>query len=159
MKQRELSKWLKLIIVVAAACCIALGAFLIPVLGREEANAAPELAYLFWPCLIFFWITELVVLAAFWQAWLIFSEIGRDNSFCMENARRLRTISRLAIVDSVLYAVCTIVLVILGAMHPGVLLIFAGIVLVGLAIAIASAALSHLTQKAASLKDENDLTI
>ena len=29
----------------------------------------------------------------------------------------------------------------------------------GLAVAVASAALSHLTRKAASLKDENDLTI
>lgn len=159
MKQSELSKWLKIIVVVAAVCCIVLGAFLIPELGREEAVATPDLAYLFWPCLIFFWITDIIVLAALWQAWQIFTEIGRDNSFCAENAGRLRNISRLAAADSILYAVFAVVLVALNAMHPGVLLIFAGLVLVGLAVAIAAAALSHLTQKAASLKDENDLTI
>lgn len=159
MKQAELSKWLKTIVIVAAVCCIALGAILIPVIGREEAAATPDLAYLFWPCLIFFWITEVIVLAALEQAWRIFSEIGRDNSFCAENAARLKTISRLAAADSVLYAVCAVVLAVLNALHPGVLLVFVGIVFIGLAITIASAALSHLTQKAASLKDENDLTI
>lgn len=159
MKQAELSKWLKLIVLAAAVCCVVLGAVLIPMIGVEEVRAAPEFAYLFWPCLIFFWVTELVVFAALREAWMIFTEIGRDNSFCVENAKRLGNISRLAAADAVLYAVCAVVLVLMRAMHPGVLLVFAGIVLVGLAIAVAAAALSHLTQKAAVLKDENDLTV
>lgn len=159
MKQTELARWLKLIVITAAVCCAALGGVLVPYIGLEEARATPDLAWLFWPCLAFFWLTELVVLAALYQAWRIFTEIGRDNSFCAENAARLRTVSRLAIADSVLYALGAVVLVCLNAMNPGVLLVFAGIVLVGLAIAAAAAALSHLTQKAASIKDENDLTI
>ena len=159
MKQAELSKWLKIIVLAAAVCCVVLGAVLVPMLGLEEVRATPELEYLFWPCLIFFWVTELIVIVALREAWLIFTEIGRDNSFCWQNAKRLGKISRLAAADSVLYAVCAVVLVLLRAMHPSVLLVFAGIVLVGLAIAVASAALSHLTQKAAALKDENDLTV
>lgn len=159
MKQSELSKWLRLIVAAAAVCCVVLGAVLIPMLGRAQARDMPQFAWLFWPCLIFFWVTELIVLAALWQAWRIFTEIGRDNSFCMENALRLRTISRLAMADCVLYAACAIVLVLLGAMRPWAIFIFAGIVMIGLAITAAAAALSHLTQKAATLKDENDLTI
>lgn len=159
MKQSELSKWLRLIVVAAAACCVVLGAVLIPMLGRAEIKAMPELAWLFWPCLIFFWITELVVLAALWQAWRIFTEIGRDNSFCAENARRLRTISRLALTDCGLYTVCAVVLALLGALHDWSVFVFAGIVVFGLAVAAAAAALSHLTFKAAAMKDENDLTI
>ena len=159
MKQSELSKWLKVIAAVAALCCVALGAYIMPLLGDDVVQQFPEYRNMYWPCLVFFWVTELPVLAALVCAWQIFTQIGRDNSFCMENAARLRTVSRLAILDTVLYVLAAVALAVLKLLHPSLLIADMAVVFVGLAVAVASAALSHLTQKAASLKDENDLTI
>ena len=43
--------------------------------------------------------------------------------------------------------------------HPGVLLLSLLIVFAGIAVTVASAALSHLVYKAASLQEQSDLTI
>ena len=131
-------------------------------LAVDESEAAadiPELAYLAWPCLGLFWVGLAIVAAALAFAWRIFAEIGRDNSFCAENARRLRIISGLALTDTLLCAAGIVALFLLRALHPGVFLLLLLITAVGAGITVAAAALSHLTLKAAVLQDENDLTV
>ena len=159
MKQRELSVWLRVVVVLIGVAVVFLGAVFLPMLGREAAEMNAELAWLFWPCLLYLEATILPVLAALVLAWLIFAEIGRDNSFCMANARRLRAISILALVDTLLYILLPIALGLLGILHPGVLIGCVCIVFMGVGFTVGAAALSHLAQKAAALKDENDLVI
>ncbi len=91
--------------------------------------------------------------------WQIAAEIGRDNSFCHKNAERLRLISFLALTDTVLYIASGFYLALANILPISVFLLIVGIVSIGIALTVASAALSHLTQKAADLKSENDLTI
>ena len=159
MKQKELSLWLRVIVVGGWLVCALLAFPIAPKLAQEAAADIPELAYLAWPCLGLFWVGLAIVAAALAFAWRIFAEIGRDNSFCAENARRLRIISGLALTDTLLCAAGIVALFLLRALHPGVFLLLLLITAVGAGITVAAAALSHLTLKAAVLQDENDLTV
>lgn len=91
--------------------------------------------------------------------WQMASEIGRDNSFCLKNALRLRTCSLLAAADTVYYLVGGAVLLSMGLLHIGIAIIGMGVCAVGAAISVLCAALSHLTRKATDMRSENDLTI
>jgi hypothetical protein len=77
----------------------------------------------------------------------------------MENAAALKTISRYFIADCIIYIVAAVAAFFLGVLHPGILLFITVILFIGFALAIMSAALSHLVLKASDLKQENDLTI
>lgn len=159
MKQRELSIWLRGVVALIAAAVLFLAAVFAPALGAEAVRQSPSMAGYYWPCLIFLWCTALPVFAALAIAWRIFAEIGRDNSFCEKNARRLRTISLLALVDTLLYIAGVVALGVLRVLHPGVFTGLMCIVFMGLAMTVGTAALSHLAKKAADLKVENDLVI
>ncbi len=132
---------------------------IVPALGKEAVLMNPELHYMFWPCLVFIWITAIPFYIALYKSWLICEEISKDNSFCIENAKRLKLIGKLALLECILYLIAMVVLFILNLLHPSVMLFILFIIFVGVSISIASAALSHLTENACALKNENDLTI
>lgn len=159
MKQKELALWLRAVVVIGWIACALLAFPIAPKLAHDAVTDIPELAYLAWPCLALFWLGLIVVAIALWYGWRIFGEIGRDNSFCRENARRLRVISWLALTDTLLCIVAILALLLLHALHPGVFLLMLLIAVIGAGLTVAAAALSHLTLKAAAIKDENDLTI
>ncbi len=159
MHQKELSLWLRAVVVIGWITCGLLAFAVMPKLAMDAATDLPEFSHLARPCLILFWIGMAPVVLALWHAWRIFTEIGRDNSFCEENARRLRWISLLALGDTVLCVASGVFLLLCNALHPGIFLLMLLIAVVGLGMFAASAALSHLTWKAAALKAENDLTI
>ena len=159
MNQKELSRWLRVVVVIGWIACGLLSFAVMPKLAMDAALDLPEFAYLAWPCLALFWIGMVPVALALWFGWRIFGEIGRDNSFCPANARRLRAISHLALADTILCVVAILTLLALGALHPGILLLLLLISVVGAGLTVAAAALSHLTMKAAALQEESDLTI
>lgn len=159
MKQKELSLWLRGVVVIGWIACALLAFPIAPKLAQDAAMDVPKLAYLAWPCLMLFWIGIAVVAVALGYGWRIFAEIGRDNSFCAENAHRLRVISWLALADTILCIVGILALLFLRALHPGIFLLMLLIAVIGAGITIAAAALSHLTLKAAAIQDENNLTI
>lgn len=159
MKQKELSRWLRAIVIVCWVLCAVMGALFLPLSFRILAAEHPEAAWLTFPRLIVFWIALIPVIVALWQGWQIFGEIGRDNSFCLENARRLKIISYLAAGDTVLVVIYAIILAFARSLFLSVILLHLIVIFVGVAVAVAAAALSHLTRKAALMQDENDLTI
>ena len=159
MKQKELSRWLRAIVVVCWVLCAVMGFLVAPWVFRQIAEADPARAWLTWPRLIVFWVALIPVVAALGLGWRIFAEIGRDNSFCLENARRLKIISYLAAGDTLLTLVYSVVLLPMNALYPAQMLLHLAIMFVGVAVAVAAAALSHLTRKAAVIQDENELTI
>lgn len=159
MKQFELAKWLKTLIIISALIGLVLCFVIVPIIGKDAVLMNPDLEYIFYPSLIFIWITGIPFYIALWKSWSIASEIGKDRSFCKENADSLKTISRLALVECVLYFSAIISLLILNLLHPGLLLMALSIIFLGVAVAVAAAALSHLVEKANRLQEENDLTI
>ena len=159
MKQKELSVWLRIIVVFLGLVVLFLATVIVPDVANEAVLQNPNLERCFLPGLIFVWFTALPVLAALVLAWLIFASIGRDNSFCTANALRLRAISILAFADTALYIAAAFVLGFMDLLHPAFFTLLICVVFMGLALAVGAAALSHLTKKAADMKSENDLTI
>ena len=143
----------------AAGCGMVMDLGVLPGVGSWMVDLAPEFDGYFWPWLIFLWILSVPCYMALWMAWKIFTDIEKDRAFTMENAKRMGNVSFLAAADAVLLVVGNAVYLILHMNHPGVLLASFFIALVGIAIAIAAAMLSHLIRKAARLQDESDWTI
>lgn len=160
MGQKSLSKWLKFIIVGTGICGLAVYALAIPALGRTiAASANGEFDYCFWPWLIFIWGTGIPCYAVLFFAWKIAANIGLDRSFSSANARLLKWISVLAAFDSAVVFVGNLVFLLLDMNHPSVVLLSLIVIFAGIAIAVATAVLSHLVLKAAVLQEQSDLTI
>lgn len=121
--------------------------------GRLNADAA----WLVTPGLIAFSVSAIPIAIALVLFWNICTEIGRDNSFCYKNARRLTGIGFCALIDTGYCAVGTVTLEILVGSPIWVTGLM--VCTLGLAIALAAFLLSHLVLKAADMKSENDLTI
>lgn len=171
MKQKELSILLRVVVILCALVWLVFANWFGRMLGLAIVDGAYVLAYPLLLCLML-----LPPLVVFWDAWNIFTQIGKNNSFCVENARRLRRISHCALIDTVLDLVMLVYGVIfrfkfaaeiapddimsqMGDDLFGAVIRFLFVAFIGVAVTVAAAALSHLTLKAADLQDENDLTI
>ena len=159
MKQTTLSKWLKLIIVGVGICGIIIYAAVVPMLVRAMAEEYPEFSSYQWPWLILIWVTAIPCYIALIFAWKIAVNIGADRSFSVANAKLLKGISLLAAVDSAYFFVGNLIYLLLNINHPSIVLFSLCIEFFGIAISVASAALSHLVMKAAELQEQSDLTI
>lgn len=160
IEHKRLAALLRIGLVIAAVVCAAIFFWFLPELGRGIAEADPEYAWAFWPCLAFAWLFAVPVFWAMTLMWAVFGRIGRGEAFCRENARALRTVSRLAFCDAVLVPVGVIVLGLLGAGSPGltVILMPAGTMVCAL-VGVMAMALGRLVADAAALQDESDLTV
>lgn len=160
MEQQKLVKWLKGLVILAAICGFAVCAGLLPVIW----NSWPALnlwmvwqGYLAWR--IFVVLLGIPYFLALVFAWKIFTNIGKDRSFSMENANYMRDIAYLAAVDTIFLLVGNVLFLLIGINHPGFLIACVLLSFVGIGISVACAALSHLIQKAADLQMQSDLTI
>lgn len=157
---KKLAALLRIGLMIAALVCGTIFFWFLPQLGRGIALADPEYAWAFWPCLIFAWLFAVPVFWAMAALWAVFGRIGRGDAFCMENARTMATVSRLAFFDAVLVPVGVITLALLGAGSPGMTVIAmpAGVMVCTL-VGVMAMALSRLVADAARLQDESDLTV
>ena len=160
MDQKRIS-WVLLAAGVIAAVA---GVFLFFVYGTAVAISCrenfQEVAFLFWPGLIWLWTIGLTYLAAMFYYFRIVLNIGEDRSFTRENATGLAHIAFLMCLAGVLW--------LLGEILPG--LIWGVVLGIGwLALLLAAAAsfamgllawaLGRLLARAVQLKEENDLTV
>ena len=160
MNQKNLSKWLKAIIIGTGIFGLIVFGWLVPAYGQSIASTEPALAYCYWPWLVFLWLCAVPCFVSLYFGWKIAENIKNDNSFSFDNAKHLKTISKLAAFDSAFFFAGNWALLFLDMNHPGVVIIFAPLVIfVGVAVAVVCAALSHLVYKSAVLQSENDLTI
>ena len=140
---------------IVAVCYGALFPDIIEEMGRENANVT----WLVEPGKAAVSVSVIPIAIALVLFWRICTDIGRDNSFCQANARRLSGIGFCALVDTAYCAVGTVTLCFVLVPHPSIWLAGLGASVVGLAIAVAAFLLSHLVLKAAALKEDSDLTI
>ncbi|WP_075717690.1 DUF2975 domain-containing protein [Roseburia sp. 499] len=159
MSQKSLSKWLKAIIGGMAICGALIYLYIIPILGRDLADARPEYTLWYFPWLAVVLVSAIPCYWGLYFGWKISTEIGKDNSFSMENAEYLKNISILAALDSLYFFAANVVFMVINMNHPGVFLISLIVVFIGVAVTVAAAALSHLVRKAAEIQQENELTI
>ncbi len=159
MEQKTLSKWISFVLIGAAFVGFFIFFVIVPMYGISLRTLYPEFSNRFWPWLIFLWLFAIPCYAAIIVGLRISNRIGLDQSFSMENADSLKLISYLAAGDTLFFALGNCALLILNMSHPGVMVAALFISFIGFAVAIASAALSHLVRKAAVIKEENDFTI
>ncbi len=159
MNQKSLAIWMKTILVAMGIFGIALFAVAVPMKASEFARTSPEFApyYLPWICLICG--AGIPCYAVLVLGWRIAGNIGRDRSFCPENAFYLKWVSFLAAGDSALLFIGNLLLWLFGLDKPWMLFTCFVAVFAGIAISVAAAILSHLVAKAAILQEESDLTI
>lgn len=159
MKQRTLSKWLKLIIAGVGICGLIIYFAVIPMFAGTMVEKYPEFHYCQLPWLILIWVTAIPCYTALIFAWRIAINIGADRSFSVSNARMLKQISVLAAGDSMIFFLGNIIYLLFNMNHPGIVLLSLLVEFFGIAVSVASAALSHLVMKAADLQEQSDLTI
>ncbi len=130
-----------------------------PSMGKELASALPEYGYMFWPCLGYIWGLFALYFTGIYQGFVIVGNIAGERSFTEENAKRLMLIAKLAFACSVLIGAGEGALFCMNLLHPGMFLLCTAVAAVGLVLAVAAATLSHLTEKAAALQSDSDLTV
>lgn len=159
MKKLEMGKWLKSIVIITGIMGLIFLFIIVPWLGKDMAANNPKLSYMYLPCYIFIFVTAIPFYIALFCGWKIFNEISKDNSFCIENAKSLKLISKLSVSECILYIIASMALIILNQLHLEIFVLIVFIIFIGLAIAVLSGALSYLVEKASHIKEENDLTI
>jgi hypothetical protein len=159
MEQKKLSKWLKCIFVGMAVCGVVLYAAVFPCVGMSVLERYPEFSNRFWPWLAFIWISGIPCFLVLFFSWKIATNIGKDLSFSESNAKLLQWISAMSAGDAAFFFLGNMVLLCLDMSHPSVVLASFVVVFAGVAVAVASAVLSHLVKKAAVLQDQSDWTI
>lgn len=159
MKQESLAKWLKGVILAVVVCTLILCLYVLPVWGKliieEELRVTG--GYLCWCILL--WLSALPVFGILLLGWKVATEIGRDNSFSETNAISLKYVSVLSLVASLVFFTGNILFLILGINRLGILFLSCLLVFVGLAVSVAAALISHLIYRAATMQEENQLTI
>lgn len=159
MRSIEPAVWLKLVVGSCGLVVLVAIGVVAPWVGYSFAEDFPEVDYLFWPCLIFIWVSAVPIYVALWQAWRVCSDIERGNSFSAANVRRLRLIGLLAVVVGLMYTGAMIALAVPNLLHPGVALMTMLGVFLCYCFAAAGFALSRLAARAGELQQENELTI
>ena len=159
MEQKKFSLWLRIIIIGVGLCGLIVFGAVVPALGTQMQSLYPEFSTAVLPWKIFIWCSGVPCFAVLFFAWKIASSIGADRSFTNENAKNLNWISGLAAGDALFFFLGNLLFLFLHMTLPGMVLASFIIVFIGIAVAVASAALSHLVKKAADLQELSDLTI
>lgn len=159
MKQKELAFWLKFIIIGTAVCGGVIYAGIIPHFMKYLVEQNSMLQRNVLPWLISIWISAIPCYIVLLLGWFVASNIGKDNSFSFENARHLKWISYITIMDVIYYFIINGIFLLFDMSHPFVMGIALIVCFVGTAFSVCAAALSHLVIKAAKMKEENDLTV
>lgn len=154
MSQKNLSVMLRMICIV---CCFILLCMCGYAYFRID-EMMKEALHIVLAKLIVALCTVVVAIAIFF-AWAIFADIGRDRSFTMKNAVRLKMIAWLFLSDSLVFLAALAAVFILKIGSAGLPFVMLLIIFIGISLTVICACLSHLIAKAAVIEQENELTI
>lgn len=108
---------------------------------------------------MFIWITGVPYFIALCVGWIICSDISVGNDFTVENAKRLKLISVLAMIEGALYAVALLYTVIIRNYNTNLLMILLLILFFAIVISVFTSLLSYLMRRASEIKQDNEFTI
>lgn len=159
MKQKELSNWLKLIIVFCGILGLLLCVYFGPEIGREVLLNSEKMKVLYKPFIVFIWITGIPFYIALILGWQICLDISSNQAFTIKNADRLKKISVLAMIEGLIYIVALVYLLVDQILSTNILTIILLILFFAVIISVFTSMLSHLVREASKIKTDNDLTI
>ncbi|EPD54323.1 hypothetical protein HMPREF1210_00309 [Paenisporosarcina sp. HGH0030] len=159
MKQNELAKWLKIIIVFCWLFGLMFCVYIGPETGKNILLDSDPLKELYKPLIACIWITGIPYFFALCIGWSICSDINVGNDFTLKNANRLKRISVLAMIEGVLYVFALLYVFISGNYNTNLLMILLLILFFAVVISVFTSLLSYLMHKASDIKQDNELTI
>lgn len=159
MKQKELAKWLKIIIFFCWIFGLLFCVYAAPETGKNILLDSYPLNELYKPFIAFIWITGLPYFYALCIGWSICSDINIGNDFTVKNAKRLKRISVLAMTEGVLYLIALLYVFISGHYNTNLLMVLLLILFFAVVISVFTSLLSYLMGKASKIKQDNELTI
>ncbi len=157
-RQKRIARYLKILSVVVGAALIAFTVIAANFVVSERGSVffhRPAAVFYFW----LLWYSCILCLMIFYRMWRIFNEIGKANSFSMENAHSFRLISVYSFLIFAGYPVGIIFAAAAGCLTHALVFMSAVTSLISLAFGISCRCLSALTANAYEIKSENDLTI
>ena len=105
-------------------------------------------------------VTAVLCYAALWQFAKVCREIGRENSFSVENYLSFRIIGLLFLVQAVVWIVFLAVsLLVFRTVTLFLIFVLAGMICIWLGVAALASTLAKLIDKARQIREENDYTI
>lgn len=159
MSHKTLSRILLLAGVIACIGGAAVFFLYAPAAAFECRDMYPELSYLCWPMLCYVWLIALMYIHAVIRYMRISLRLGKNRSFCTENAADLKGIAVLLTIAAGLWFALIFLPGLAGAPVGPAFLLFLLACMATLAVAMVAWVLSLLVRRAAELQDENDLTI
>lgn len=159
MRRKVLTNLLKAIVLGGYVLGFFVCATLVPRTVNFLAYIYPVFARHYQAAIGYCYLLATPIFIALGIAWMIFVDIGRDRSFTETNARRLRWVYRLALVDLALLIAGFIWTAQAGIYDPLTVLCFTIGLFLCAAAAILCLVLSQLIQQATLLKLESDYTI
>ncbi len=159
MGRNKMTGLLYSLLIIASLSFLAILVFVLPAYLWHDAVEIPENAFYKGPTLLFAVISGVPFYYAVIEAFMIVYEIGKNNSFSEINAKRLHRISLSSALFSAWYLVGAIAAVFVPIFGVGMYVILFLVIFLSAAFSAATAALSHLTAKAAEIKNENDMTV
>ena len=155
-KQEKISRWLK-----GLAVLLGVMGFLffggVTVLAFWMKGQQPE--DLSWTFVFFSWYTAILCYGVLYQFWKVCTQIGRDNSFSLENAGSFHRMAAFGIAAGAGYAVRMVYLCIVSPIRWQTVCLNVFLILLSAIFAILCEALSQLVKNAYEVKLENELTI
>ena len=160
MEQKKVSALLTLAGAAAAIAGSALFFVYGPIAAVQCRLEFPEAAALFWPGLIWLIAIGIVYWVAMGNYFLIVRRIGRDQSFCRENAKGLIRIAYSMGAAGGMWLLGIALPPLLWQIHLGPACIaLAMAALASCAMGVLAWGLGKLLDRAVQLKEENDLTV
>lgn len=159
MEQKTIAKYLKIFSIMIAIIGAIFFFWYLPVIICQTAEMFEEAAFLKIPailCTLFIACLCYIALGNFWK---ICTQIGNNNSFCIENAQSMKNIGCLACIVFIMILLGTLFLLLIGFLNAAWFFVCFFIASVACGMTIICLALSKLIENAAMIKEENDLTI
>ena len=156
MRQKELEKWLKIVIIAVALCGLVVCAVAIPWIGHVLIASDPQISDMYIPWLVMFIISAIPCYVILYLGWRVAVNIGKDRSFSLENARHIKLASKIILFDALYFFVVNVCMWRIYVNHPGVILALVFIVFACVVASVVAAVLSHLVVKAADLQEQSD---
>lgn len=156
MKQTKISYWLKgLVIVLAVMGILFFGG--LTCYAFHMKNEQPDNAL--WTFVFFAWYTAIFCYVILIEFWKVCTEIGKDNSFSLENTRAFHHMGLCGIAEAVGFAARLLWFCVCGAATFPIAVFLIAELLLSLMFLILCEALSRLVRNAYEVKRENELTI
>lgn len=156
MKQKKICRWLKGLTVLLGIMGVAFfGGVTVLAFYMRQQNPQD----LVWSFVFFSWYTAVLCYGVLFQFWNVCTQIGRDNSFSLENVRSFHRMAMLGVAAGAGYLARMVYLIAAGGFRWPVFLYNFALILLSVVFVTLCEALSQLVRNAYEVKRENELTI